>query len=222
VLSFYLSGLGLKSKRFGVFSVETGYFVSGKEFLNMSGEVDPGVSESRLILWWSHPAKALLADLCYIDKFHTDSSVILKSVSQGLYMRFMNGVEFNYRIFFTEGKKSSIVSSISSYDGSATLSLTGRFDDIGGANKFSFLSSGWINIGKMMRIGTSLYLSPSGYGYYSFDFELRASKSFLATAYFGSFDPYRIKVEMDREQSPVEIYPDRGIFISARYYLGRI
>jgi len=220
--SFYLSGLGFKSRRFGSFSIDAGYFVSGKEFLNISGEVDPGVSESRFVLWWSHPTKALLVDLCYVDKFQMAGSKLPRSVSQGLYIRFVDGIELDYRIFLTEGKGTSIVSSISSYDGSAKLSLTGRFDDIGCANKFSFLSSGWINIGKMMRMGTSLYLSPSGCGCYSFDYELRAGKSFLATVYFGSFDPYIIRLKMGHEQNPLEIYPDRGIFLSARYYLGRM
>jgi len=215
-------GIEYRSRKVGVVGFEPSYRYSGRKFLDLFGEVIPGDVESYATIWWRHPRHAFIVDAVLRDRSFIDHSYSDRSVNAGAYLRFKNGIELRNRLVVSEGRKPSLVATVVSRDGHARLRMTGRFDDLGCTDRFSFFSEGWMNIGKTMELGCTLFLSPSGRAYYSLNFELRHGTSFLTTISYGSFMPNYSGISLERDYQVVEPSADRRLLVSTRFYLGSL
>jgi hypothetical protein len=219
-----IEGLCFGMSRLGSAGLVPGYRYYGWAYdTGPAGEGERALSEGYALAWWK-PAKydAIVSiDASSGTSYGRDFNRLIGSARA----RYRGGFELKESILCETGSRSSAAVSFVDDNALSRLVLTGRVDDLGDGNVFSYLAEGTFNLGSRIAAKSALFLYRSRTSLYNVGLEFRPRERFLFEAAIGSFSPSFEGLTLDREWDlyTFELRPsskDRYVHVSARVWFG--
>ncbi len=216
------TGLNIHAEGTGRFGITPGYRYSGLRYKDVIGEVERGIVESYIELWWKHEKLAMLVSLKAADRYYYWSGEGGGVYEASLWTRLRGGTELTARSFFWGGYYPALLCSVVDDNSLTRLSMTARMEEAGGSSEFYFLTEAGINLGRKWTLGGSVYLEGSREGFYSADIEMRGGKRFVFRASAGTYIPGSTSAALNYDPYLPETKRDRVISFYTRIWLGGI
>ncbi|MBN1164566.1 MAG: hypothetical protein JXB45_08305 [Candidatus Krumholzibacteriota bacterium] len=217
-----LQGLNRASSRWGRMGVIPGYRFSGEKFINLQGETETGLVESKVTAWWRHYDRAAMVSLDLGNRFERAWGKDFDYLAGTLRMNYRGGLEAIERIILREGYRPAWVLSFSDESDLARLRATARLDQAEGRNRFFFLADGSMNLSNSWTARCVLFMQNRSSSLYHLGLEFRPGRRFIFSALCGSFLPRAEGIALEYDPSPPEREKDRMILITTRVWLGEL
>ncbi len=222
VIASEITGLEREVGGIGRFGIIPSYRYCGERFLWNKGEDVPGTVENSIISWWKHSRLSIYARVEYVDSYSSSQNENTRIVSGLMRMEFKDGFESTERIMAAEGRRPTLILSLSDDRYGSRVRMLARLDDTGGDNLLSFLAEGDIDLHRSWSLRSTLFRQNTGVGHYSMEVEFRPENRFLFRAGFGSYLPANEAPSLLHDPVPRYVEKERSITFYTRIWLGEM
>ncbi len=217
-----LDGIAYRSRSLGTLRLLPGYRYCGSGFVNPAGETARPLVESYLTIWWNHPELELLFEFSARDRYETLQRRSRRLLDGSARVLLKGGFTARGGILYEIDSRPSLLLSLEDENSDYRMAVSGRWDDAGRENEFSFLVEGGLNMTGSVSVRSALLLVRSRESFYHFGLEFRPSGKFLLDLGFGSFRPFDEEISFRHDEVIVPPVKNRAVTISTRVWLGDI